>query len=157
MLRMSKLADYGTIVMAYMAQDPVKVCSTVEIAASSGLELPTVSKILKLLARNELVVSRRGPRGGYMLAHQPREISVADIIDAIEGQPMGLTECGSVPGLCMRESSCSVRANWQRISHVIRATLRRVTLAELAHPLPQNVDVEAIHHEITEPIEATSM
>jgi len=157
MLRMSKLADYGTIVMAYMARDPVKVCSAVEIATNIGLELPTVSKILKRLARNELVVSRRGPGGGYMLTRLPREISVADIIEAIEGQPMGLTECGSVPGLCIRESSCSVRANWQRINHVIRAILGRVTLAELAHPLPLDVDVKAIHHEITESSEATSM
>ena len=146
MLRMSKLADYGTVVMTYLAQEPERVQSALEISSAVGLELPTVSKLLKMLSHGKLLVSQRGSKGGYMLARNPRGISLAEIIDAIEGYPMGLTECSSVHGLCTRESSCSVRTNWQRISQVIRDTLRQVTLADLARPLPQTIDIGTIHH-----------
>lgn len=144
MLRMSKLADYGTVVMTYLARTPEQARSASEISAGVGLGLPTVSKLLKLLVRANLLVSRRGVRGGYMLALSPEQISVAGIIDAIENYPMGLTECSSVPGLCSMELQCSIRSNWQRISQTIRAVLKDVTLAELAQPLPQAVgfDVE---------------
>ncbi|HEY3328147.1 MAG TPA: SUF system Fe-S cluster assembly regulator [Novimethylophilus sp.] len=134
MLRMSKLADYATVVMTLMAQVPEQVRNAPEIAAAVGLELPTVSKILKSLVRTGLLLSQRGPKGGYKLARQPEAIPIADIIDAIEGYPMGLTECSSIIGLCSRESSCAVRTNWQRISREIRLSLERITLAELAQP-----------------------
>lgn len=137
---MSRLADYGTVVMTFLAREPERVCSALEISTAVGLELPTVSKILKTLLRANLLLSRRGAGGGYMLAMAPDKISVAGIIDAIEGYPMGLTECSSVPGLCARESACAVRGNWQRVSRIVRATLEQVTLAELARPVPQAVD-----------------
>jgi FeS assembly SUF system regulator len=146
MLRMSKLADYGTVVMAYLASGPEQVRSALEISRAIGLELPTVGKILKTLVRANLLLSRRGVRGGYLLARAPRYISVAEIIDAIEGYPMGLTECSSVPGLCTRETSCAVRGNWQRVSRIVRATLEQMTLAELATPLPQAVDAGVVRH-----------
>lgn len=136
MLRMSKLADYATVVMTLMAQAPDRARNAPEIAASVGLELPTVSKILKSLVRTGLLQSQRGPKGGYKLAQQPGAISIADIIDAIEGYPMGLTECSSILGLCARESSCTVRTNWQRISQEIRHTLEKVSLADMAQPMP---------------------
>lgn len=142
MLRMSKLADYGTVVMTYLAHDPKQVRSALEIATAVGLELPTVSKILKRLVRAELLLSQRGSKGGYALAREPGAIPVAEIIDAIEGYPMGLTECSSIPGLCTHESSCSVRTNWQRISGAIRDMLERTTLAELARPVPQSIEME---------------
>lgn len=139
MLRMSKLADYGTVVMTYIARKPDRMLSASEISEAVGLEPPTVSKLLKLLLHAGLLTSQRGSRGGYGLAREPLQISVADIIDAIEGYPMGLTECSSVPGLCTRELSCAVRANWQRISRSIREILERVSLAELAEPVPQAI------------------
>lgn len=151
MLRMSKLADYGTVVMTYMAQEPGRVRSAPEISTAVGLELPTVSKLLKLLLHAKLLTSQRGSKGGYGLAHAPEDISVADIIDAIEGHPMGLTECSSVPGLCVHEVYCSIRANWQRISQSVREILEGVTLAELAQPLPQTIDLERVRHLKTEP------
>jgi FeS assembly SUF system regulator len=139
MLRMSKLADYGTVVMTYVAQKPGRMPNAGEIALAVGLEQPTVSKLLKLLTNAGLLVSRRGAAGGYGLSRPPQKISVADIIDAIEGTPMGLTECSSMPGLCTRELSCSVRGNWQRISQSIRDILEKVSLAELAMPVPQAI------------------
>lgn len=141
MLRMGKLADYGAVIMAHMACRPEQVLSAQEVALAVGLELPTVSKLLKMLARAELLRSQRGSRGGYALVRTPEGISVAEIIDSIEGYPMGLTECSSEPGLCRRESYCAVRDNWQQVSRVVRATLERMTLAELARPLPPVVSI----------------
>lgn len=139
MLRMSKLADYGTVVMTYIAKQPEHLMSAAEIAHAVGLEPPTVSKLLKLLTHAGLLVSRRGAAGGYSLSRPAPRISVADIIDAIEGAPMGLTECSSIPGLCTRESMCSVRANWQRISQSIRGILAEITLDDLLLPEPQAI------------------
>ena len=108
MLRMSKLADYGTVVMTCIARMPGRRLSAAEIAETVGLEVPTVSKLLKLLLRAGLLTSQRGARGGYGLSRAPEEISAAAIIAAIEGYPLGLTECSSMPGLCTRELSCAV-------------------------------------------------
>lgn len=141
MLRMTKLADYATMVMAYLAQNPGKLCSALEISGNTGLELPTVSKLLKQLARSGLLLAKRGTCGGYMLMQPPREISLVDIIETIEGQPIGLTECSSVSALCCRESSCPVRANWQRISQEVYTILKRMTLAELIRPLARTEEV----------------
>ena len=139
MLRMSKLADYGTVVMTYIAKQPEHLISAAEISHAVGLEQPTVSKLLKLMTHAGLLVSRRGATGGYSLSRPAQRISVADIIDAIEGSPMGLTECSSIPGLCTRESTCSVRANWQRINQSIRSILAEVTLDDLLLPEPQAI------------------
>ncbi|HSI22598.1 MAG TPA: SUF system Fe-S cluster assembly regulator [Methylophilaceae bacterium] len=139
MLRMSKLADYGTVVMTYIARQPERLISAGEIAHAVGLEQPTVSKLLKLMTHAGLLVSRRGAAGGYSLSRPSQRISMADIIDAIEGSPMGLTECSSVPGLCTRESTCSVRANWQRISQSIRGILAEITLDDLLLPETQAI------------------
>lgn len=130
MFRLSKLTDYGTVVMTYLARQPNQVCSANEIAEGLHLTVPTVSKILKLLARENLVVSQRGVKGGYMLARPPGAISMAEVITAMEGA-IGLTECGSTPGLCIHESCCTVRPNWQRINQGVRALLESVTLAEM--------------------------
>lgn len=146
MLHMSKLTDYGAVIMTYMACGPQRVLSAQEVALAIGLELPTVSKILKKLTQGKLLRSQRGSRGGYALARTPEEISVVEIIDIMEGTSMGLTECSSNPGLCTRESVCTVRANWQQISRVIRTVLDRITLADLSRPTLQAIDDSSIRH-----------
>jgi FeS assembly SUF system regulator len=133
MLRMSKLTDYGTVVMTYLAKEKDRLHAVSEIAGQTRVSAPTVSKILKRLVREGLVVSHRGAKGGYSLARPPARISMVEIIDALEG-PVGLTECGSSPGLCVQESLCSIRANWQRINGAVRQALASVTLAEMAEP-----------------------
>src|SRR5512145_2591021 len=117
MLRLSKLADYGCQVMTYMARDEA-VHSASEVAAALDMASATVSKILKMLARQELVVSVLGAKGGYALARQPEEISVAEIICAMDG-PISITECSS-DSACTRESLCSTRGNWQGINRIIQ-------------------------------------
>lgn len=134
MLRMSKLTDYGTIVMTYLARESDRLHAASEIALQIQVAAPTVSKILKTLAREGLVISHRGAKGGYSLARAARDISMVQIIDALEG-PVGLTECGSSPGVCAQEDSCSVRANWQHINNAVRQALAGVTLAQMAQPV----------------------
>lgn len=141
MLRLSKLADYGTQVMTYMARDRI-VHSASEVAAGLGIAVPTVSKILKMLVRKNLVVSVLGAKGGYRLTRHPREISIADIINAMDG-PISITECSST-STCVRESFCSTRSNWQGINHIIQDALEKVNLAEMIAPKPQVVDISAI-------------
>ena len=145
MLRMSKLTDYGTLVMTYLARHPNGLHTANEIADEVSVALPTASKLLKLLARAGLVTSTRGTHGGYFLARPAREISIAQVIAALEG-PIGLTECASMPGACEQETGCSVSGNWQRINKVVVGALQQVTLAEMVAPIfPVDVSRLKIH------------
>ena len=135
MLRLSKLTDYGTVILSYMARHPENVYSVAEMASAIGVMPPTASKILKALAKRNLVQSRRGSKGGYVLSRSPAEISIAEIIDALES-PFGLTECGAAAGLCGKEDLCRIRGQWQHINQIVRGTLAQVTLSDMnqAHP-----------------------
>jgi len=143
MLKMSKLADYGTVIMTFMAREPSGVHSAAEVAARIGVAAPTVSKILKTLARNGLLVSLRGAKGGYRLPCPPAEISVAQIIGALDG-PIGMTECSTMPGVCPQESGCGVRANWRKINQILLQALERVTLEQMTRPIPEAINISAI-------------
>ena len=143
MLRVSKLADYGTVVMASMARDPLRVHSAAEVATRIGLGTPTVSKVLKTLARRGLVSSLRGVKGGYRLPRAPAEITIAQIVDAMDG-PIGMTECSGMHSLCRQEGACSVRGSWRTINHLVRETLSRVTLEQMAQSTTQTVPVATI-------------
>ena len=137
MLRMSKLTDYATVLLAHMAYER-HISSAGELAEATQLAGPTVSKLLKTLARAGLVDSVRGPQGGYALARLPEQISAADIIDALEG-PVAITECSAGAGHCELESVCHVGSAWQRINRGIRTALGEVSLLDLqdrASPLP---------------------
>ncbi len=133
MLRISKLTDYGTRVMGYMARRPQAYHKAGSVAAAVGLTTPTVSKILKLLGKADLLESLRGTRGGYRLARDPERISVAEVIRSLEG-PVALTECSIAAGLCTQEDACAVRPNWQRINQVVLEALEQVSLAEFTRP-----------------------
>ncbi|MBV2181737.1 MAG: SUF system Fe-S cluster assembly regulator [Castellaniella sp.] len=131
MLRISKIVDYGILVLTHMATRPTHVCSAAELAGALGLGQPVVSKVLKLLAQHGLVASTRGAHGGYRLEREPDRINVAQIIDALEDQPFGLTECTALPGVCSVEGACHIRTHWQRINLIVRRTLESVTLANM--------------------------
>lgn len=130
MLRISKLTDYGTVVLAHLADDPAQLASANEVASATGLGVPTVSKLLKSLARSGLVRSTRGAQGGYRLARPAGEISAADVIDALEG-PVSITECSGSVSHCDLESICSVGSAWQRINVAIRRALSEISLSDL--------------------------
>ena len=131
MLRLSKLTDYSTVIMSHMARRPWEVYSAAGMAAAIGVAATTASKILKTLARGKLVQSVRGAKGGYMLARAPEQISIAEVIDAMEGA-FGLTECSVHPGVCCQEARCPSRENWQRLNQVVRRVLDGVTLADMS-------------------------
>jgi len=130
MLRISKLTDYGTVVLAELAAAGNTVSSANDVAAATGLAAPTVSKLLKLLSKAGLVVSTRGARGGYRLARQPADISAAEVIDALEG-PVSITDCSADDKGCDFESTCNVGGAWQRINVAIRRALDDVSLEDL--------------------------
>ncbi len=130
MLRISKLTDYATVLLAHLAEEGAGQRTAVELADTSGIGLPTVSKVLKELQRAGLVVSTRGARGGYALARPADEISAADILGAVEG-PIGLTECATHPGQCGLEPSCRVGRSWQRVNLAIERALTDVKLTHL--------------------------
>jgi len=135
MLRISKLTDYGTVVLAQLADAEERLQSASEIAAATGLGGPTVSKLLKQLARAGLVASERGANGGYRLAKAPADISAAAIIDALEG-PLAITECSGRESSCELEDVCSVGSSWQQINLRIRRALADISLTELQKPRP---------------------
>jgi len=130
MLRMSKLTDYGTMVLAQLAASERGLTTASQLAEATHLALPTVSKLLKALVHAGLVLSTRGVQGGYTLARSANSISAAEILDALEG-PVALTECSSSGGCCDLESYCRVGTAWQRINRSIRAALESVSLADL--------------------------
>lgn len=143
MLRVSRLTDYATVVMTCIAAHPDDVLSTAQIADETRLELPTVSKLLKSLGHAGLVESFRGVNGGYRLARPAGEITLAQIVEALEG-PIGMTECSLAEGQCERESQCGVRANWQHVNSVVDSALRAVSLSDMLKPPSRRIDIHPI-------------
>ena len=135
MLRVTKLTDYASVVLTVLASDPAAVLSASELAERAGLEVPTVAKLLKPLAQAGLVEGFRGANGGYKLARDAADISLVEIVEAMEG-PLGMTECSVHAGQCGIEHSCGARANWRRINDVVADALRGVSLAQMLGPMP---------------------
>jgi FeS assembly SUF system regulator len=135
MLRMTKQADYGIVLLSFMAGSPAARYTAPDLAVATHLPLPMVSKILKILGRGGLLISHRGAKGGYSLAEAPRDISVARMITALDG-PIAFTECSddASPGLCSQEAGCQIRNTWRRINVAVKDALEAITLAELAAP-----------------------
>ena len=135
MFRMTKLTDYGIVLLTHFANHPGQPAwNARELAEETRLPLPTVGKLLKQLSHGNLLVSHRGTKGGYSLARPPLETTVAEIIDVLEGS-VSLTEC-TEPGACDMERQCPVRPNWQVISRTLRGALEGLTLADMARPIP---------------------
>jgi FeS assembly SUF system regulator len=131
MLRISRLTDYATVVLAALAGEPGRVQTAASLAEATHIAAPTVCKLLKQLQRAGLVSSTRGLHGGYQLARPAAQISVAAILDALEG-PAALTDCSAGHGNCEIEESCRVSRVWQRLNLAIRRSLYDVSLAQLA-------------------------
>ena len=138
MLRISKLTDYATVLLAELARQKAwdERVSASQLADVTAIEPSTVAKVLKMLARAGLVRSVRGVNGGYQLVRAPSQTSVASIVSAMEG-PIALTECGLEPGLCSHEAYCSLRSSWQKIGSAVEKALNELTLADLAGLKPE--------------------
>jgi len=134
MIKLRRMADYGVLLMTELARATDVLRTAPELATNTGLPVPTVSKVLKLLAQDGLLDSQRGTKGGYALARTAETITVADIIGAVEG-PIALTDCVDADGsLCEIEALCPTRTNWRRINEALTEALGGVTLAEMAQP-----------------------
>lgn len=131
MLKISKLSDYATVLLSSLAALGNPQSSTA-LAAHARLPAATVVKLLKALLKAGLVASTRGAHGGYRLTRAPELISVADILEALEG-PLGLTACSTHGGSCVRAGFCGTRPHWHTINNAVQIALRSVTLKDLAH------------------------
>jgi FeS assembly SUF system regulator len=151
MLRISRLTDYATVVLATLAEQPERVQTATALAERTRIAAPTVSKLLKQLQRANLVTSTRGLHGGYQLARPAAQITAADILDALEG-PVALTDCSAGEGHCGIESNCRVGRVWQRLNLAIRRSLQDVSLAQLAGIDASQVRLPTLEREVKLPI-----
>jgi len=134
MIRLSKLTDYGILLMTQITRQEQRPLHTArDLALETQIPLPTVSKILKVLCNGGLLISHRGVKGGYSPARLASETSVGQIITVLEG-PIGVTECGGAPGVCEMEPHCPVSTNWRVISGALRQALENVTISDLIYP-----------------------
>lgn len=144
MIKISKLADYATVIMNFLASESGGRYSAAEIAAQTRISVPTVGKILKLLNEATLVNSERGVNGGYQLVSCPEDISLVEIITAIDGQP-AMTECSKEENdCCTRGDMCELRGNWQLINRVIFNALDSLSLADMNRPLAEPIQFRGL-------------
>ena len=130
MLRISRLADYAVVITSYIARYEKNTHSAAGVAESTGIPLPTTSKLLKLLAKNEILDSQRGVKGGFILSRPARLISIAEIIESVDG-PIAITDCLDGYRGCDLQKICIVQEPWQRISAAISETLNNLTLENI--------------------------
>jgi len=133
MFRITRLTDYGVLLMAQLAKNTGEVHNATDLADRVGVPLPTVSKILQMLLHDHLLQSVRGAGGGYRLMRAAADISVRDIIVALEG-PIALTECTLETGNCDHESRCDTRDNWHMINQAVRHALGDISLQDMIQP-----------------------
>ncbi|MXP26433.1 SUF system Fe-S cluster assembly regulator [Altererythrobacter indicus] len=132
-MRLSSMADYAVVTMSAAARHcgHARVSAT-QLAEETGLPLPTVQKLVSLLGSAGLLHSIRGVKGGLQLARPAAAISLADIVEAVEG-PIALTACvESSRHECALEGSCTVRPHWPIVNEALRGALAEVPLTRLA-------------------------
>ena len=135
MFRLNRLTDYAVVVMAQMSQHGTPVRTAAQSSEETGVPLPTVAKLLGALSREGLVHSQRGVAGGYQLEKAASDITMADIIQALDG-PIALTACvDGNSGACDVEQLCPMRGNWDKVNQAIRNALSQVTLEDMSQSL----------------------
>ncbi len=144
MIRISRLTDYAGIVAIGLAQQPGQSKSASEISVETNIAYPTVSKILKMLNDAGLVKSLRGALGGYSLAYPSSSITLADLINAIEGVPQ-LTQCSVDACECSHQRYCSLKSNWSVINTSLNVLLRSITLEQMS----ESLDLKSIGNNFT--------
>lgn len=130
MIRIAKLTEYAMLVLSQMAKDPSATLSATYVAELLNLSPPTISKILKMLAEAGFVQSIRGSDGGYHLIKPAKDISVADVIIAMEGG-VAMTECCEISSLCHMDAGCSMRENWKKINKEVHAVLANYSVIDI--------------------------
>lgn len=136
MLRLSKLTDYAIVLLGHFVHEQSRSWTARHLAEAARLPMPTVSKVLKLLARAGLLGSQRGVAGGYVLTREARSVTVAEVIAAVDG-PIAITEC--VASTCDLESSCNSRPHWHHINRAVASALAGITIHDMTHPAPERL------------------
>lgn len=141
-MRLSSMADYAVVMMCAAARHcgchraDRSLLSAQQLAHETGLPAPTVQKLVSKMSAAGLLKSVRGARGGLKLARPAAAISLADIIEAVEG-PIAMAACsGQGRGDCTLEGACSVRPHWPAVDAALRGALSGVSLVQLARPTP---------------------
>ena len=142
-MKLSTRGKYGLYAMYYLAEHKDEGPQSLQSISSTGVPTPYLEQLLGNLRRAGLIHSVRGAQGGYQIARPPGEITILDVIDAMEG-PLELSECMTDEGHCDRSCQCPVRRVWQKLTDSINRELADVTLDEM---LPSNNECEATSHE----------
>ena len=144
MLRLSKKADYALMAMKHLATHTDAASTSARaIAEEYNIPLELMAKVLQRLTRSGLLASHQGTRGGYTLSKAPASISVADIIQAIDG-PLTVTACSTDDEQCEQFNHCNVRDPLWKIKDRIIIALETVSLAEIASDVPLPSDVSHV-------------
>ena len=153
MLRLTKLTDYGILLMAHMAGPADGLISSQELSEATRVPATTVSKLLQSLLAAGLLESVRGAHGGYRLARAPEAISICDIIDCFEGH-IALTECNLENAHCDQSAVCSTSNNWKKINRAVRQALQSISLADMSRQdfmpvfqLQRALPLMEVHHD----------
>lgn len=132
MIKLGKLTDYAVAVMVQLSREGNGAArSAHQLSERTTIPEPTVAKVLKKLARKKLVESVRGAAGGYRLAQAPDEMSVCDVIEALDG-PIAIVSCAGANDVCRAETKCPAKGKWSPVNHAIRAALQAVRLSDMA-------------------------
>jgi len=138
-IRLTRLTDYGIVLLTHVAGQPAgAVHNARQLSEETHLPLPMVGKVLKTLARRGILRSHRGAKGGYSLARRAADVSLHDIIGALEG-PVAITDClATPPSDCEHEAHCPAQGAWRTINEVVARALEGVSLADMAGPVPRS-------------------
>lgn len=133
MLRISKMTDYGVLVLNNMVDAGAVKLTTDDLVRATKLSIPTIRRVMKALSDAGLVIAQRGAKGGYRLARSAGQIRILDVVQAFEG-PISLTECTSEDVQCEIIDSCSLPNNWSGINQLLVRILANISLQDLRHP-----------------------
>ena len=135
MIKLSKMTDYAVVCLGVLANRSTISTSASQLSIETGISLFTVQKLLKLLiVKSELISAQRGSQGGYSLNKNSSEISIVEIIEALDG-PIALTACvDSSASLCNSSSVCFLNRKWNKVNEVIRQSLKNISLDDLLNP-----------------------
>lgn len=133
-MRLSHLADYAVVLMTAAARRPAGArLSATELSGETGVPLPTAQKLMGQLAASGLLTSARGVSGGFALARPAPEITLADIVEAVEG-PIAMTVCSEGRTDCALDAHCRVKPHMGIVGNAVRDALDAVSLQQLCSP-----------------------
>lgn len=138
MIKIGKLADYALLITDYLISTSDTLCTNEDVSQATHLPLSTVRKLLKKLVDARIVISYRGVNGGYRLSGSPEDISIAQVIIAVEG-PIAVTQCASTREVCSYAGECNLKENWGVINKFFIDTLSSISLAAMSRTISSNI------------------